>query len=198
MSTRVPETATTVTTGPIEGSTKHYLDVGGLRVPQRRVHLTNGEHLDLYDTSGPYTDDTAVIDLDAGLAPTRAGWRRPEPAPTEAGHDAATQLAWARAGIVTDEMAFIAAREGCDAELVRSEVARGRAVIPANHHHPELEPTIIGKKFLVKINANIGNSAVSSSMEEEVDKMVWAIRWGADTVMDLSTGRNIHDTREWI
>ncbi|HNP57130.1 MAG TPA: phosphomethylpyrimidine synthase ThiC [Gordonia sp. (in: high G+C Gram-positive bacteria)] len=198
MSTRVPETATTVTTGPIEGSTKHYLDVGGLRVPQRRVHLTNGEHLDLYDTSGPYTDDTAVIDLDAGLAPTRAGWRRPEPAPTEAGHDAATQLAWARAGIVTDEMAFIAAREGCDAELVRSEVARGRAVIPANHHHPELEPTIIGKKFLVKINANIGNSAVSSSIAEEVEKMVWATRWGADTIMDLSTGRDIHQTREWI
>jgi phosphomethylpyrimidine synthase len=198
MSTGVPETATTVTTGPIEGSTKHYLDVGGLRVPQRRVHLTNGEHLDLYDTSGPYTDATAVIDLDAGLAPTRDGWQRPEPAPTEAGHDAATQLAWARAGIVTDEMAFIAAREGCDAELVRSEVARGRAVIPANHHHPELEPTIIGKKFLVKINANIGNSAVSSSIAEEVEKMVWATRWGADTIMDLSTGRDIHQTREWI
>ncbi|GAB08492.1 phosphomethylpyrimidine synthase [Gordonia araii NBRC 100433] len=199
MSTRVPESAaTTVTTGPIEGSTKQYLDVGHLRIPQRRVHLTNGEHLDLYDTSGPYTDDTAVIDLDAGLAKTRDSWDRPPAAPTDAGHGAATQLAWARAGIVTDEMRFIAAREGVDAEFVRSEVARGRAVIPANHRHPELEPTIIGKKFLVKINANIGNSAVSSSIAEEVEKMVWATRWGADTIMDLSTGKDIHQTREWI
>ncbi|QKT06106.1 phosphomethylpyrimidine synthase ThiC [Gordonia sp. X0973] len=193
MSTRVPAAATTVTTGPIEGSTKHYLTVDGLRIPQRRVHLTNGEHLDLYDTSGPYTDDTATIDLDAGLAPTRDEWRRPEPV-----DGASTQLAWARAGIVTDEMTFIAAREGVEPELVRSEVARGRAVIPANHRHPELEPTIIGKKFLVKINANIGNSAVSSSIAEEVEKMVWATRWGADTIMDLSTGKDIHQTREWI
>ncbi|MDT7664458.1 MAG: phosphomethylpyrimidine synthase, partial [Pseudonocardiales bacterium] len=111
---------------------------------------------------------------------------------------AATQLAWAKAGIVTPEMRFIAVREGVDVELVRSEVARGRAVIPANHKHPESEPMIIGKKFLVKINANIGNSAVTSSIEEEVDKMVWATRWGADNVMDLSTGKNIHNTREWI
>jgi phosphomethylpyrimidine synthase len=84
------------------------------------------------------------------------------------------------------------------AEFVRSEVARGRAIIPANINHPEIEPMIIGRNFLVKINANIGNSAVSSSIEEEVEKMVWAIRWGADTVMDLSTGKNIHETREWI
>src|SRR6202012_3755182 len=111
---------------------------------------------------------------------------------------AATQLAWAKAGIVTPEMRFIAIREGVDVELVRAEVARGRAVIPANHKHPESEPMIIGKKFLVKINANIGNSAVTSSIEEEVDKMVWATRWGADNVMDLSTGKNIHATREWI
>lgn len=187
-----------VTRGPIEGSTKHYLHDDHLRIPQRRVHLTNGDHLDLYDTSGPYTDDAAEIDLHRGLAPTRASWRRPEPVDTEAGHPAATQLAWARAGLVTDEMRFIAAREGCDPELVRSEVAAGRAVIPANHRHPESEPMIIGKAFAVKVNANIGNSAVTSSIAEEVEKMVWATRWGADTIMDLSTGKDIHLTREWI
>ncbi|MEN3266265.1 phosphomethylpyrimidine synthase ThiC, partial [Pseudonocardia sp.] len=111
---------------------------------------------------------------------------------------ASTQLAWARAGLITPEMRYIAVREGADAELVRSEVARGRAVIPANRCHPEAEPMVIGKAFLVKINANLGNSAVTSSIEEEVEKMVWATRWGADTVMDLSTGKNIHETREWI
>jgi phosphomethylpyrimidine synthase len=99
---------------------------------------------------------------------------------------------------VTPEMEFVALREGLPAELVRDEVARGRAIIPANVNHPELEPMIIGRRFLVKINANIGNSAVTSSIEEEVEKMAWAIRWGADTVMDLSTGKNIHETREWI
>ncbi|MCW2706147.1 MAG: thiC, partial [Blastococcus sp.] len=104
---------------------------------------------------------------------------------------AVTQLAYARAGVVTAEMEFIAVREGVSAELVRAEVARGRAVIPANVNHPESEPMIIGREFLVKVNANIGNSAVSSSIEDEVDKMTWATRWGADTVMDLSTGRNI-------
>ena len=109
-----------------------------------------------------------------------------------------TQLGYARAGVITAEMEFIAVREGVPAELVRAEVARGRAVIPANVNHPESEPMIIGREFLVKVNANIGNSAVASSIEEEVDKMVWATRWGADTVMDLSTGRNIHSTREWI
>ncbi|MER5638478.1 phosphomethylpyrimidine synthase ThiC [Kitasatospora sp. NPDC002227] len=109
-----------------------------------------------------------------------------------------TQLAYARRGIVTPEMEFIALREGLDAEFVRSEVAAGRAVIPLNVNHPEVEPAIIGTNFLVKINANIGNSAVTSSIEEEVEKMTWATRWGADTVMDLSTGRNIHTTREWI
>jgi phosphomethylpyrimidine synthase len=105
---------------------------------------------------------------------------------------------WARAGVITEEMAYVAAREGCTAEFVRSEVARGRAIIPANVRHPELEPMIVGKNFLVKINANIGNSAVSSSIEEEVQKLRWATRWGADTVMDLSTGREIHATRERI
>jgi phosphomethylpyrimidine synthase len=185
----------TITTGPIEGSRKVYLEgPDGIRVPARRVELTNGEHFDIYDTSGPYTDPAEPIDVRAGLPKLRQPWieaRRPV-----AG--AATQLAWARAGVVTPEMRFIAIREGVDVELVRAEVALGRAVIPANRNHPESEPMIIGKKFLVKINANIGNSAVTSSIEEEVDKMVWASRWGADTVMDLSTGRNIHETREWI
>lgn len=174
--------AASVTTGPIAGSTKVYRN----GVPFRRVHLTNGEHVDLYDTSGPYTDAEATIDLTAGLA------RRPVVGTR------GTQLQRARAGEITAEMAFIAQREGVAAELVRDEVARGRAVIPANHNHPEAEPMIIGKAFAVKVNANIGNSAVSSSVAEEVDKMVWATRWGADTIMDLSTGRDIHMTREWI
>ncbi|TGS36347.1 phosphomethylpyrimidine synthase ThiC, partial [bacterium M00.F.Ca.ET.180.01.1.1] len=135
---------------------------------------------------------------------------------------AVTQLAYARAGIITPEMEFVAIRENLGREVmrgklqrdgeafgaaipdfvtpefVRDEVARGRAIIPANINHPESEPMIIGRNFLVKINANIGNSAVTSSMAEEVEKMVWAIRWGADTVMDLSTGRNIHNIRDWI
>ncbi|MDX6283254.1 MAG: phosphomethylpyrimidine synthase, partial [Kribbellaceae bacterium] len=177
-----------VTTGPISGSEKIY--TGDLRVPQRRVHLTNGEHFDLYDTSGPYTDAQAEIDVQAGLPPVRRDWI--------AGREPLTQLAQARAGVITEEMRYIAVREGVDPSFVRDEVARGRAVIPANHKHPESEPMIIGKKFLVKVNANIGNSAVSSSVEEEVEKLVWGIRWGADTVMDLSTGKNIHATREWI
>ncbi|ALR13256.1 phosphomethylpyrimidine synthase ThiC [Mycobacteroides saopaulense] len=182
---RTPET---VTTGPIQGSEKIYQELGnGLRVPQRRVNLTNGEHLDLYDTSGPYTDTHAVIDLQKGLPP-RAGIVT----------DRGTQLQRARAGEITAEMEFIAVREGVPAELVRVEVAAGRAVIPANHKHPESEPMIIGKAFGVKINANIGNSAVTSSIAEEVEKMVWAIRWGADNIMDLSTGKDIHQTREWI
>ncbi|MCG8346355.1 MAG: phosphomethylpyrimidine synthase ThiC [Chloroflexales bacterium] len=111
---------------------------------------------------------------------------------------AATQMAYARRGIITPEMEFVALREQVDPEFVRAEVARGRAIIPANINHPESEPMIIGRNFLVKINANIGNSAVSSSIHEEVEKMTWAIHWGADTVMDLSTGKNIHTTREWI
>ncbi|MBW5446964.1 phosphomethylpyrimidine synthase ThiC [Cohnella sp. CFH 77786] len=109
-----------------------------------------------------------------------------------------TQLHYARRGIITPEMEFIAIREGMDPEFIRSEVARGRAIIPANINHPESEPMIIGSRFHVKINANIGNSAVASSIEEEVEKMTWATRWGADTIMDLSTGKNIHTTREWI
>lgn len=186
MTVSIPET--TVTTGPITGSSKVYRELpDGGRVPFRRVHLTDGDHLDVYDTSGPYTDEGAAIDLTAGLT-GRPGVVR----------DRGTQLQRARAGEITAEMAFIAEREGVPATLVRDEVARGRAVIPANHNHPESEPMIIGKAFSVKVNANIGNSAVTSSVAEEVDKMVWATRWGADTIMDLSTGRDIHETREWI
>ncbi|MBE7161578.1 MAG: phosphomethylpyrimidine synthase ThiC [Williamsia herbipolensis] len=187
------DSVTSITTGPIRGSHKHHESVDGMSVPFRRVELSNGEHLDLYDTSGPYTDATPHTDLDGGLPRTRDTWTRPDPV-----DGASTQLAWARAGLVTPEMRYVAAREGVDVELVRSEVAAGRAVIPANHNHPESEPMIIGKAFAVKVNANIGNSAVTSSVAEEVEKMVWATRWGADTIMDLSTGDDIHLTREWI
>jgi phosphomethylpyrimidine synthase len=183
-----------VTTGPITGSRKIYHETDGLRVPFRRVELTNGEHFDLYDTSGPYTDHDAAIDVHSGLPRLRESWVAGR-APV---NGAVTQLAYAKAGIITEEMRFCAARERMDPELVRREVAIGRAVIPVNRKHPESEPAIIGKRFLVKVNANIGNSAVSSSIEAEVDKMVWATRWGADTVMDLSTGKRIGETREWI
>ncbi len=132
---------------------------------------------------------------DRNLDSVFAGTRRPQrglPGRT------VTQLGYARRGVVTPEMEFVALREGVDPSYVRDELARGRAVLPLNVNHPESEPMAIGRGFLVKINANIGNSAVASSIEEEVDKMTWATRWGADTVMDLSTGRNIHTTREWI
>ena len=176
-----------ISTGPISGSHKVYLD----GVPFRRVSLTNGEHFDLYDTSGPYTDHNVTVDLHAGLPGLRGAWIGNR---TEKN----TQLGYAKAGVITEEMRFVATRERLDPEFVRAEVASGRAVIPANRRHPESEPMIIGKKFLVKINANIGNSAVSSSIEDEVQKMVWATRWGADTIMDLSTGKRIHETREWL
>jgi phosphomethylpyrimidine synthase len=295
-----------VTTGPISGSRKTYVAPAaapGLRVPVREIVLSaaSGEPpVPVYDPSGPYTDDNAAIDVEAGLKRTRIDWVRerggveeyqgreikavdngnvsdkylarnfpntpkplrgiggqmtedggqmasadpssfiPRPSPAEnGGHMVSadpsavvrrpatpiTQLEWARAGVITKEMIYVAARENLGRphaldraaaaladgenfgaavpayvtpEFVRSEVARGRAIIPANINHGELEPMIIGRNFLTKINANIGNSAVTSSVEEEVEKMVWAIRWGADTVMDLSTGRNIHNTREWI
>lgn len=183
--------AQNLTLGPLPGSAKHYAEHDGLRVPFRRVHLTNGEHLDLYDTSGPYTEDDPQIDLHRGLPKLRGQWSRPA-GPFR------TQLEHARDGVLTPEMRFIAAREGVAPELVLHEVAAGRAVIPANRNHPEIEPMIIGKAFRVKINANIGNSAVTSSIAEEVEKMVWATRWGADNIMDLSTGADIHETREWI
>ena len=211
-----------VTTGPLSGSRKIFSAPKGhedLRVPFREIALADGKTFRLYDTSGPYTDPVMTNDVRQGLPHLRAPWidaRRGE---------LVTQLELARAGIVTPEMVYIAHRENigreraaeaADArladgesfgaaipsfvtpEFVRQEVARGRAIIPANINHPESEPMIIGRNFLTKINANIGNSAVTSSIEEEVEKMVWAIRWGADTIMDLSTGRNIHETREWI
>ncbi|WP_253857393.1 phosphomethylpyrimidine synthase ThiC [Prauserella alba] len=173
----------------MEGSAKAYAPTeSGLQVPVRRISLTNGEHFDVYDTSGPYTDTDSDIDVHSGLYPLRRGWAS----------EHRTQLEWARDGVITPEMEFIAVREGVTAEFVRSEVASGRAVIPVSRKHPESEPMIIGKNFLVKVNANLGNSAVTSSVEEEVEKMVWATRWGADTIMDLSTGKRIHETREWI
>jgi phosphomethylpyrimidine synthase len=225
--------------------------------------VTPNPAVTVYDTSGPYTDPAAEIDVREGLPRLREGWiagrgdvqqleqvssaygrRRQEDAaldglrfahirpPMKAKPGlAVTQLAYARRGIITPEMEYIAIRENqqieqyaahvakagslyhqhagqnwgaltpkqlVTPEFVRDEVAAGRAVIPANINHPETEPMIIGRNFLVKINANIGNSAVSSSIEEEVEKAVWACRWGADTIMDLSTGKNIHETREWI
>ena len=134
----------------------------------------------------------SMHELDAIRFKTQRPARRAKPGAN------VTQMHYARKGIITKEMEFIAIRENCEPSFVRDEVARGRAVITANINHPELEPQIIGRNFLVKINANIGNSAITSSIEEEVEKMTWATRWGADTVMDLSTGKNIHETREWI
>ncbi len=213
-----------VTTGPLPGSRKVYSSPEGhpdLAVPFREIALTGAEPpFRVYDTSGPYTDPAAAIDVRRGLPPSRAPWIA-----ARAGQGLVTQLELARAGIITKEMVYIAHRENLGRahaaeeaearledgesfgaaipsfvtpEFVRDEVARGRAIIPANINHPESEPMIIGRNFLTKVNANIGNSAVTSSIEEEVEKMVWAIRWGADTVMDLSTGKNIHATREWI
>jgi len=138
----------------------------------------------------------------AGVTSDAIGADRPAIPPSRRpalrARSALTQLHYARRGDITPEMEFVAIREGLPAELVRDEVARGRAIIPANINHPELEPMIIGRRFLVKINANIGNSAVASSIDEEVEKLRWATLWGADTVMDLSTGKQIHETREWI
>jgi phosphomethylpyrimidine synthase len=246
-----------VTTGPIRGSRK--IHVGPLNVAMRAIDLdpSCGEPpLNVYDTSGPYTDPAARIDIMAGLPQLRRRWieargdvesydareLRPEdngqlgpdrsggvrpfpnvvrrPLRARAGANV-SQMHYARRGIITPEMEYVAVRENIGREMlkdhvrdgesfgasipdhvtpefVRDEVARGRAIIPSNINHPESEPMAIGRNFLVKINANIGNSAVASNVAAEVDKLVWSIRWGADTVMDLSTGRNIHDTREWI
>ncbi len=171
-------------------SKKVYLEgPEGIRVPMREIGLSGGEPpLRVYDTSGPQGRD--VRD---GLPLLRSDW-----VASRRGQGSPTQLHYAFHGEITQEMEFVALREGLPAEFVRAEVARGRAIIPANINHPELEPMIIGRNFQVKINANIGNSAVSSSIEEEVEKLRWATLWGADTVMDLSTGKNIHETREWI
>src|SRR5690349_19906544 len=160
-----------------------------IRVPVREVILSGGEApVRLYETSVLQGSEVRQ-----GLPKLRESWVAPR-----RGSACVTQLHYARRNEITPEMEFIACREGLPAEFVRSEIARGRAIIPANINHLELEPMIIGRNFLVKINANIGNSAVSSSIEEEVEKLQWATLWGADTVMDLSTGKNIHDTREWI
>jgi len=260
-----------LTREPFPASTKVY-EAGALhpdlRVPMRRIDLSNGEQVTVYDTSGPYTEPSAAIDVRRGLPSVRGEWiaRRGDtegyegrarvalddgqkgdaedlrlqglraeaaglqrrPIRAKAGRNV-SQMHYARQGIITPEMEFVAIRENgrrewmaqyladearekrlqgnpmgamipkiITPEFVRDEVARGRAIIPANINHPEVEPMAIGRNFLVKINANIGNSAVTSSIEEEVEKLVWAIRWGADNVMDLSTGRNIHTTRDWI
>jgi len=249
-----------VTTGPLAASSKIHTSPEGhpdVKVPFRRIALTDGSNFDVYDTSGPYTDGNVTIDVEKGLPRIREGWIaerggveayegrdiKPEDNGNVSGKHLArdfpnksaplrgleghpvTQMEFARAGIITREMIYVAHRENLGRqevyehaaknlaegesfgaavpefitpEFVRDEVARGRAIIPANINHPESEPMAIGRNFLVKINANIGNSAVTSSVEEEVEKMVWATRWGTDTVMDLSTGRNIHNTREWI
>jgi phosphomethylpyrimidine synthase len=188
-----------------------------IRVPVREIALTDGTSHTVYDTSGPYTDPSLKLDVRMGLAPLRERWiqgrgdtevldrstplfRFENARAIRCGKPGAnvTQMHYARRGETTPEMEFIAIREGVEPSFVRDEVARGRAIIPSNINHPESEPMIIGRGFHVKINANIGNSAVASTIEEEVDKMTWATRWGADTVMDLSTGKNIHETREWI
>ena len=220
-------TRTRSTTAPLPGSPASYGDAfpnstkvyaqgpSGIRVPMREIALSGGEPpLRVYDSSGPQGHPVRE-----GLPSVRMGWvvaRNVERAgktngadradlipaalsrPVYRGRGPVTQLHYARRGEVTPEMEFVALREGMAAEFVRSEVARGRAIIPANINHPELEPMVIGRGFQVKINANIGNSAVTSSIEEEVEKLRWATLWGADTVMDLSTGRNIHATRQWI
>src|SRR5687767_2830795 len=266
-----------VTTQPFPASRKVFVTGTrpGVRVPMREIALTptkspkggaptENEPLVVYDTSGPYTDQSVTIDLRRGLAPLRQDWilgrgdveqlsdvtseygrlRAGDPKLTDLRFQHirkplrakrglnVTQLHYARRGMITPEMEFIAIRENQSREVarevasrngvgggaaqhpgqawgasipkvitpefVRDEVARGRAIIPANINHPETEPMVIGRNFLVKINSNIGNSAVSSTIEEEVEKMIWSTRWGADTVMDLSTGKNIHETREWI
>jgi len=198
-----------------------------VRVPVTRVRLTNGETFDRYCTEGPGSDPEVGLPglrrpwidergdtesyrgrettlLDNGRGAVRRGeardqWRGELVTPRRAREGrTVTQMHYARRGVVTREMEYVAAREGCDVELVRAELAAGRAIIPANVNHPEAEPMIIGRRFLVKVNANIGNSAVTSSIAEEVDKLTWAVTWGADTVMDLSTGDDIHTTREWI
>jgi len=257
-----------ITRDPLPGSSKVY--VSGkihphIRVPMRKITLSNDEELVVYDTSGVYTDPNVEIDVTKGIDPIRQEWIKArgdvEPyegriiKPMDNGYNTdeqlefvtagskglhrtplrakkgknVTQLHYARQGIITPEMEYIAIRENqklewtkayladeerngrlkgenfganlpeeITPEFVRKEVAEGRAVIPLNINHPEVEPMIIGRNFLVKVNSNIGNSATTSSIAEEVEKMVWATRWGSDTVMDLSTGKNIHTTRDWI
>ncbi len=176
--------------GAFPSSRKVYREAEGLRVPFREVTLAEGNPpVRLYDTTGPSPENGA------GLPGLRQRWVERRLA---RGDKNLTQMHCARRGEITEEMRFVALRENVAPEFVRDEVARGRAIIPANIRHPEMEPMIIGRSFLVKINANIGNSSVSSSIEEEVEKLRWAVHWGADTVMDLSTGARIHETREHI
>jgi phosphomethylpyrimidine synthase len=193
----------------------HLEGTHGVRVPVREIALSGGEPpLRVYDSSGPQGYDVheglplvrgewiAARDVSLHRDTEATAWSPLIPErlrrPRLRGRSTVTQLHYARGGEITPEMEFVALREGLDPEFVRSEVARGRAIIPANINHPELEPMAIGRGFLVKINANIGNSAVRSSIDDEVEKLRWATLWGADTVMDLSTGKNIHETREWI
>jgi len=214
LSTTLPAMSNFATAYP--NSRKVYANGSRVRVPMREVTLSDGEApVRLYDTSGPEAVDahlrlpeirhdwiTGRGDVTA-VTPTR-GAVEPEEVPASLrrpvlrGTGTVTQMHYARQGVITPEMEFVAVREGFDPEFVRAEVARGRAIIPANINHPELEPMAIGRNFLVKINANIGNSTVRSSIEDEVAKLRWATLWGADTVMDLSTGADIHETREWI
>lgn len=175
----------------LPASTKVYLSDGVVAVPVRQIAVSGGEPpLQVYDTTGPSGHDLSV-----GLPKLRAPWISKRIA---RGDSNFSQMHYARRGEITEEMRFVALRENVTPEFVRDEVAIGRAIIPANRCHPESEPMIIGRNFLVKINANIGNSAISSKIEDEVEKLQWATRWGADTVMDLSTGERIHETREWI
>lgn len=259
------DSATIITREPLPASQKVYVEsenMADVKVPMRKIDLTDGSQVTVYDTSGPYTDPNAAIDVHKGLPDLRSTWIEArgdsevydgrEVKPIDNGHQDETkafqfynaelqrkprqalpgknvsQLHYARRGIITPEMEYIAIRENqaraalanefttdernqrlagnsmganlqpITPEFVRQEVAEGRAIIPANINHVELEPMIIGRNFLVKINANIGNSAVTSSIEEEVEKLVWSIRWGGDTVMDLSTGKHIHATRDYI
>ena len=269
-------TEKTITTGPISGSKKVYVDgvLHPIKVAMREIQLSPTKlaagrkeynpPVTVYDASGPYTDENYQIDIKKGLPRIREQWildrgdveqlddvsstygeerkndpkldhlrfeHIAKPMRAKAGKNV-SQLHYAKQGMITPEMEYIAIRENqrideikaqmngqyeamshqhagesfgaktpkglITPEFVREEIAAGRAIIPNNINHPESEPMIIGRNFLVKINANIGNSAVTSSIEEEVEKAVWACRWGADNIMDLSTGNNIHETREWI
>jgi len=169
---------------------RRLVERGELAVPATEVTLSDGTSTHLYCTEGPQGFDPRE-----GLPHRREAWTARR---KERGDSNFSQMHCARKGEITEEMRFVAIREGMSPEFVRDEIARGRAIIPANINHPEMEPMIIGRNFLVKVNANIGNSKVLSSIEDEVEKLQWAVRWGADTVMDLSTGDNIHETREWI
>src|SRR3990167_9763571 len=193
-------------TSPLSGSKKIHIagqQYPAIRVPMREVALANGESFSLYDTSGYYTDCSDATRLTQSAPDVRHSWIK---ARGREAHLGLTQLYYAKQGMITEEMEYVAIRENQNRAsdraitpaFVRDEIAQGRAIIPANIKHVELEPMIIGRHFLTKVNANIGNSPVTSSLEEEIEKLIWATRFGADTVMDLSTGKNIHTIREHI